>query len=155
MCFWEEICREMCAISIEKNITKHSFHCENKPDVSYQSLFHVSCIYLLLGASCRFGALCISPAASRRLLCPPSDALLWETLLKCFLYSRWEKAWSDLPSSADVDFIFQPVWDFHQKFPSWKLVSDGGLEYCHPSSTIWNQCSLGGKCVSATSVSQQ
>lgn len=40
---------------------------------------------------------------------------------------------------------------FCLKCPPWKLVSDGGLEYCHLSSTIWNQCSWGGKCISLAS----
>lgn len=47
---------------------------------------------------------------------------------------------------------FAPQKDaFSLKCPPWKLVSDGGLEYCHLSSTIWNQCSWGGKCISLAS----
>lgn len=56
-------------------------------------------------------------------------------------------------------FLFKSVslhiWDaFCQKCPPWKLVSDGGLEYCHLSSTIWNQCSWGGKYISQVSNKQ-
>ncbi len=54
-----------------------------------------------------------------------------------------------------VSMCFMPHRDaFSLKCPPWKLVSDGGLEYCHPSSTIWNRCSWGGKCFTLASSRQ-
>lgn len=92
-----------------------------------------SLLFVTAHAARKLGVCCSSEA---RLLPQPS------------LYSRWNgsgRSWCYSRLFSDAGLMFSSILSCmfcttekktFQKCPPWKLVSDGGLEYCHLSSTI-------------------